>query len=115
MLLETFTVQVGYVWNFVGSIGGTLVLFIYPPIFYLRLRYMCFKEEAVRKGVPVLWMYKNISICKDIIAAVILIVGVILVIVENYVSVYAIIVGTHQSSAGQCQQLLCNHSNYTVN
>ena len=74
---------------------------------------MFFKEEATRKGVPVLWMYK-ISICRDIVAAVILVVGVVLMVVENYVSVHAVIVGTHQSATGQCQQYLCNYSNYTI-
>ena len=56
----------------------------------------------------------HVTRCRDIVAAVILVVGVVLMVVENYVSVHAVIVGTHQSATGQCQQYLCNYSNYTI-
>lgn len=100
--------QVAYVWNFVGSIGGTLILFILPPVFYLRLRHMVMKEEAVKKGVPVNSLYRNFSIWRDVVAFLILVLGVVLMIVENYVSIYALVNAESHQSLGQCQQLLCN-------
>ena len=102
--------QVAYVWNFVGSIGGTLILFILPPVFYLKLRHMVMKEEAVKKGVPVNSLYRNFSIWRDVVAFLILVLGVVLMIVENYVSIYALVSAKGHQSLGQCQQLLCNQT-----
>lgn len=88
-------------WNFVGSIGGTIVLYIFPSAAYLRLRY---KRHAARKKIGNERKYTGI--CKDIAAIVILIVGLCLLGVENYSSVYEIVTVAH-SPTSLCTQLAC--------
>ena len=100
--------QVGYVWNFVGSIGGTVLLYIFPSAAFLRLRY---KRHIARRKPQ----RRYSSICKDFVAIAILIVGLCLLVVENYSSVIDIINAGHDPSS-LCSQLACvtNSSVFTA-
>ena len=96
-------------WNFVGSIGGVLVLYIYPPAFYLRLRYMRYRKRMLENGVSISRQCKLSTVIKEIIACVILIIGVILLVVENYQAISAIVNRTHEPLA-QCFFLRCDNN-----
>lgn len=87
-------------------------MFILPPLFFLRIHYMTIRQRARKEGTSVLKLYQTWSVWKDLTAVVILLVGVLLMIVENYVSVRAVVVSSH-GPIGLCQQLLCNHTENT--
>ena len=104
--LYSFFLQVGYIWNFVGSIGGVLVFYIYPSAFYLRLRYMRYRKKMENDGISFRSQYDIFCFIKEIIACIILIIGIILLVVENYQSISAVIMKSH-GPLGQCYQLKC--------
>ena len=59
-------------WGFVGSIGGTLVLYIFPPAFYLRLRYMHRKQ---RRDIGLCAQYSLFDVLCEAVAAIIMVTG----------------------------------------
>lgn len=101
--------QVGYVWNFVGSIGGVLVLYIYPAMCYLRLCYLRHQKKSLEANESILSQYTVWTFIKELIAWIILLVGLILLVVENYQAIYSVIEGIHEPS-GQCYLLKCEHT-----
>lgn len=96
----------GYIWNFVGSIGGVLVFYIYPASFYLRLRYMRYRKRQQRDGIPLGVQYNAVSIIKEAIAVAILVIGFLLLIALNYQAISAVVSKAH-GPLGQCYQLKC--------
>lgn len=105
----SFIPNVGYVWNFVGSIGGVLVLYIYPSACYLKLRIARYRFRSHEQGITILSQYSAAALLKELIAWAILITGLLLLVVENYQAIVAVIQQPHESS-GQCFQLLCTDS-----
>ena len=67
---------------------------------------MVLDRLAKKEGISIHKLCWTCSVWKDLVAAVILLVGVSLMVVENYVSVKSVIVSGHQPIA-QCDQLLC--------
>lgn len=101
-------------WNFVGAIGGTLILYIFPPLFFLRLRYFSSMRAASRIQNPthsVWYYYCNITVWKDIAAVAIILLGVFILVAGNYVAVEAIVRG-HGESFSSCLEYNC-HKNTT--
>lgn len=98
--------QVGYVWNFVGSIGGTLILYIFPALFYLRLRYLLYIQKAVNDNTSLSRQYCQRGVWRDCLAGLIASMGLVLLVVENYVSIMDI-VGGNKSSLYLCIQHYC--------
>ena len=106
--------QVGYVWNFVGSIGGTLILYIFPALFYLRLRYLYRVREAVKDVTSLYSQYRHRSgLWKDCLAGLITVLGLVLLVVENYVSVMDVI-GGNKTQPSYCIQYLCTDNSSAV-
>ena len=99
--------QVGKVWNFVGSTAGVLVLYIYPSAFYLRLRYVRYRKRAQRLSISILSQYNWSAVVKEAIAWVILLIGLVLLVVENYQAIYAV----SHSGGGQNSTCTTNSSN----
>lgn len=95
-------------WNFVGSIGGVLVLYIYPSAFYLRLRYLRYKLRSNERGVSIFSQYDFWAVLKETIAWAILFVGLVLLVVENYQAIDAVVNNSHEPT-GLCYQLKCGH------
>ena len=96
------------VWNFVGSIGGVLVLYIYPAACYLKLRYVRYKQRAKIGNITIRSQYTKDGIAKELIAWVILIAGFLLLVVENYQAIHgAVISGQGGEPSGLCFQLEC--------
>ena len=104
--------QVGKVWNFVGSTAGVLVLYIYPAACYLRLRYVSNKAKADRTGTSMLSQYNIYSVAQEGLAWFIFGLGLILLVVENYQAIKAVVDGgggnstTNATSVGVCN-LFC--------
>ena len=67
--------QVGLVWNFVGSIGGTLVLYIFPAAFFLRLRYMRYVRRRKIRGTSIRSQYNWYAVIREVVATIILVTG----------------------------------------
>ena len=105
--------KVGYVWNFVGCIGGTLILYVYPPLFYLRVRYLMKQRASIEENTTLLEQYNTCAIWKDIVAVAIVILGVVLLVVGIYVAVVAIVHTKHQSHHS-CNIFTCNISNIST-
>ncbi len=103
--------QVGKVWNFVGSTAGVLVLYIYPSAFYLRLRYVRYRKRAQRTSTTVLAQYDIFSVMKEVLAWVIFAIGLVLLVVENYQAIYAVVESGNPTAAG-CRSNSTNSSNY---
>lgn len=119
--------QVGKVWNFVGSTAGVLVLYIYPSAFYLRLRYLSDRKNAqTPQYMTIPTPHRAYAMLNTVIAATILGIGVVLLIVENYQAIAALIdsSGTRSSQCsatengttpgGMCHVMTCNN-NLTYN
>ncbi len=108
--------QVGYVWNFVGSIGGTLILYIFPAACYLRLRYLRYRHRSKMHHVTMCSQYDAYSIIKEVLAWIILCMGFVLLIVENYQAIDAVINAGHAPSS-LCFQSKCGeiHSPSVIN
>jgi amino acid permease len=113
--------QVNYVWNFVGSIGGFLVVYIMPPLFYLRIRHRYMKFRAAHKQ-SILSTWRNQqsrqSKVKDILAVVILVFGVLAMIASN---VQAVLVAIDPHSTSSLYNEPCyydfvvlNNTNHTL-
>lgn len=101
--------QVGYVWNFVGSTGGVLVFYVYPAAFYLRLRYLWYVQRARKNQVTFWFEYDLTAVYKEVLAFTILLVGVVLLGLENYQAVDAIVSSVHQfNPSSLCMQLKCS-------
>ena len=99
-------VQVGYVWNFVGSIGGTLILYIFPPLFLLRLRYFINWKMSTQMGTSLKNQYLNNSLWKDIVSVAIITLGVVVLVAGNYSAIKAIIFHSHKPLSS-CKQSKC--------
>jgi heme/copper-type cytochrome/quinol oxidase subunit 2 len=100
--------QVGLVWNFVGSTAGVLVLYIYPSAFYLRLRYVRYRERARKTGASPLTQYTIYSVIKEGVAWLILVIGLVLLVVENYQAIYAVIEARQGSSSNSTDTCASN-------
>lgn len=104
-------------WNFVGAIGGTLILYIFPPLFFLRLRYFSAVRAASRTQNPAhsVWSYyRNITVWKDLVALAIILLGVFVLVAGNYVAVEDIVHG-HGESFSSCLEYNCLKSTPTSN
>ena len=104
-------------WNFVGAIGGTLILYIFPPLFLLRLRYFANLKLASHMGTVSKWsLYRNFSSWKDLVAMAIILLGVFVLVAGNYVAVEAIVKRSHESSflcvQWNCMSTASNVSSY---
>ena len=89
-----------------GSTAGILVLYVYPSAFFLRLRYVRNKKRAqqIRSDIT----SHVFSILKEAIAWVIFSIGVVLLVVENYESIYEVVKSSGSSSNSSepvCYQL----------
>ena len=94
-------------WNFVGCIGGTLILYVYPPLFYLRVRYFMKQRASIEDNTTLLEQYNTCETWKDIVAVAIVILGVVLLAVGIYVAVEAIVNAKHQPY-DSCNIFTCN-------
>lgn len=68
------------VWTFVGSIGGCLILYVLPPIAYLKIRYMYYMHMH---GFSHHWWRSF----KNLVAFLLIFLGLFLLAVENYEAV----------------------------
>ena len=110
-------------WNFVGSTAGVLVLYVYPAAFYLRLRYVRYKARARNSRTSIRAQYNIYAIVKEGVAWVILAIGLVLLVVENYQAITAIVDSSDvndqckswniSSNAGSCYTLTCNSTGIT--
>ena len=98
--------QVGIVWNFVSSIGGVLILYIYPAAIYLKLRFARYKKRGQDNNISIRSQYTTKAAVEEVIAWCILLTGVVLLFLTNYQAVYTI-VETGNDSSGLCFQLEC--------
>lgn len=100
-----------------GSIGGTLILYIFPAACYLRLRYLRYRYRSKVHRVTIYSQYNIYAIVKEVIAWLILGLGLVLLIVENYQAIDAVISATHTPSS-LCFQSKCGtthiHGNNTA-
>ena len=104
--LPLILIQVGYVWNFVGAIGGTLILYVFPPLFLLRLRYFAKLKLSAQSGVSMWTLHMSCSLWKDLVAMGIILLGVFVLVAGNYVAVEAIVKQNH-AARGSCVQFNC--------
>lgn len=115
--------QVSLVWNFVGSTSGVLVLYIYPSAFYLRLRYVRYKLRAQNTRTSIRTQYDVYAVIKEGVAWLILVIGLVLLVVENYQAVEAIVDKGNGNSTcpvitpepGVCYTLTCNSTGNGTN
>lgn len=68
------------VWDFVGSIGGCLILYVLPPLAYLKIQYMYYRHMH---GFSHSWWWS----LKNLSALLLTTVGLVLLGVENYEAV----------------------------
>jgi amino acid permease len=102
--------NVGYIWNFVGSIGGSLVLYIFPALFYIRLRYFSKVKAASEANTSLRAQYMQLSLWKDIVAFIILMTGIIVLVAGNYVAIKAIVSQSHTNIVS-CYAFNCTFTN----
>lgn len=113
-------------WNFVGSTAGVLVLYIYPSAFYLRLRYVRYKKRAQKLCTTIRSQYNIYAVLKELVAWVIFLIGVVLLFVENYQAIHAVLPHkddsklnctstANDSAAGTCYVLSCKKSEEFAN
>lgn len=98
-----------------SSIGGVLVLYIYPSAIYLKLRYARYRKRAREREVTILSLYNKKAVLLEVLAWFILVIGLILLVLTNYQAVYTVVESTNQGE-GSCQQLDCvrvDHWNVT--
>ena len=91
----------GIVWNFVGSIGGTLILYIFPPLFLLRLRYFAYLRLSSQMSTSIRNLYCSCTLWKDIVAMAIIIWGIFVLVAGNYSAIEAIFQKSHTESRYQ--------------
>jgi amino acid permease len=106
-ICASYISNVGLVWNFVGSIGGTLILYIFPPAFFLRLRYMRYTHRSRTEGLSVRSQYNWSGVVREGVAAVIMVTGLLLLVAENYSAFEAILTQSH-APTGLCYQSKCS-------
>ena len=101
--------QVSLVWNFVGSIGGVLVLYIYPAACYLKLRFARNRLRSELGNITIRSQYNSAAVVKELVAWTILIIGLLLLVVENYqaISQAVIITSGSKKPSGLCFQMDC--------
>ena len=100
------------------------MLYIYPSAFYLRLRYVRYKKRAKGASTTVLAQYSVLTVLKELLAWVIFGIGLVLLVVENYQAITAVLdqanknsttpAGCHynnsNSSSYGCYAVKCNSS-----
>ena len=101
--------QVSVVWNFVGSIGGILVLYIYPAACYLKLRFARYRLRSELGNITIRSQYNSAAVVKEMIAWFILVVGLLLLVVENYQAISGAVTSGSKEPNGLCFQLDCRH------
>ncbi|XP_064386869.1 sodium-coupled neutral amino acid transporter 7-like isoform X2 [Halichondria panicea] len=108
-LPASFITDVSLVWNFVGSIGGVLVLYIYPAACYLKLRFARNRLRSELGNITIRSQYNSAAVVKELVAWTILIIGLLLLVVENYqaISQAVIITSGSKEPSGLCFQLDC--------
>ncbi len=119
MYFSIYFYQVGKVWNFVGSTAGVLVLYIYPAAFFMRLKYVRNKKRASEENTSIMSQYTPKDYVMEGVAAVLLVVGAILFVLQNYDAIKAVI-PTHSPPANStlknpipsCYIIHCNSSQY---
>ncbi len=89
-----------------GAIGGTLILYVFPPLFLLRLRYFAKLKLSAQSGVSMRTLHMSCSLWKDLVAVGIILLGVFVLVAGNYVAVEAIVKQSHVSR-GSCAQFNC--------
>lgn len=89
-----------------------MILYIFPSLFFLRLRYFVKLKYASELSTNLCTQYWQCSLWKDIVAVVILIIGVIILIAGNYEAVKSIVVGSHDTLT-LCNPLYCKYGNST--
>ena len=97
--------QVDLVWNFVGSTGGLLIVYILPPLYYLRIRFLHLRFRR-QQGES----FRNVRCCnnslawkiKDVIALAILCLGMVSMIASNYHAIRAIVDAGGQQPTPPC-------------
>ncbi|XP_064401706.1 solute carrier family 38 member 6-like isoform X3 [Halichondria panicea] len=102
----SFILNVGIVWNFVSSIGGVLILYIYPAAIYLKLRYARYKKRGQDNNISIRSQYTTKAAVEEVIAWCILLIGIVLLFLTNYQALYTVI-ETGNDSGGLCFQLEC--------
>ncbi len=84
------------------------MLYIYPAACYLKLRHVRYKQRAVIGNITVRSQYTKAGVVKELIAWVIFIVGLLLLVVENYQAIHgAILSGSATNPSSLCLQLEC--------
>ena len=98
--------QVDLVWNFVGSIAGLLIVYILPPLYYLRIRFMHlrFRRQTGQSTLNV-WCHNDSFgwIVKDVIAGAILCLGVVSMVAANYIAILGVIDAPSQRPQPPCR------------
>ena len=101
--------QVDLVWNFVGSMGGLLIVYILPPLYYLRIKFMHLRFRG-QPGQPILSVWCNndshAGRLKDVIALAIMCLGVVSMIASNYTAIRAIVDAPGQQAMPPCRYWL---------
>ena len=97
-----------------GSTGGVLVLYIFPAAFYLRLRYLRYVYRAREKGITINSQYDGFAVYKEAVAWVILVIGVMLLVLNNYQAIDAIVRASHMPTS-LCYQAKCGHISNSSN
>ena len=95
-------------WSFVGAIGGSLVLYILPALFYLRLHYFIRLKTAGETSSSLMQQYRQCSVWKDLVALTILVMGVVVLIAGNYEAIDSIVHRSHDGGV-HCSSLQCLH------
>ena len=84
------------------------MFYVYPAAFYLRLRYLRYMHRAKKNQVTVCSQYDVRAVGKEVVAYTILFVGLLLVVVENYQAIDAIVTGVHKfQPSSLCTQTKC--------
>lgn len=92
-------------WNFVGSIAGLLIVYILPPLYYLRIRFMHirFRRQLDQSTLNAWWHNDSAGwVIKDVIAAAILCLGVVSMVAANYVAIDGVIHAPAQTAQLPC-------------
>ncbi len=89
-----------------SSVGGVLILYIYPPAIFLKLRFARYRKRARENNVSIRSQYSSKAVVQEILAWCILVAGIILLFLTNYQAVYTI-VESGTGNGGLCVQLEC--------
>lgn len=91
-----------------GSMGGTLLLYIFPPLFYLRVRYFTRQRYSIEENTTLWQQYTTCAVWKDVVAVTIVMLGVVLFIAGNYVAIEAVVNSRHHHPHQSCYVFTCN-------